>query len=409
MTPMARAPVSWPKRLVSLVAPDGLLLLAAVIALRLDVFRDSLAFARLYPYAVFGVGALLAWRFQRNRLLLALLVLALANAALGMRAGTTAGQVAVRATALLLPLNLAALALLPDRGTFTMAGLLRFGAIVVQVTLVTMFSRTAPAATAVLLAHPLLPAKLMSWAPLPQAALFAFVLAFGFTVVPLILDPNASDRGFVWAIVASFLAVSAHRPSPAPALYLGTAGLILVVSVIEASYLLAYQDGLTQLPARRALTEALQRLGGEYTIAMVDVDHFKRFNDEYGHDVGDQVLRMVAAKLGQVEGGGRAYRYGGEEFAILFPGKAVEETLPYLEAVREAVAETAFTIRGRIRVQHKREQPKGDRPRRRQASITVSIGVAERNSRRGVPDQVIRAADQALYRAKEDGRNRIRS
>jgi len=116
---------------------------------------------------------------------------------------------------------------------------------------------------------------------------------------------------------------------------------------------------------------------------------------------------MVAAKLGQVEGGGKAYRYGGEEFAILFPGKAVEDTLPYLQVVRQAIAETAFTIRGRIRAPRKREAPKGTRPRRRQASITVSLGVAERNGRRDTPDQVIRAADQALYKAKEEGRNRI--
>ena len=406
---MAHAQAGWMKRLVSLVAPDGVLLLAAVIVLRLDALQDSLpAFARFYPYAVFVVGALLAWRFQRNRLLLALLVLALATAAVRMPAGGAAGLVAFRATALLLPLNLAALVLLPDRGILTRGGLLRLGAIVLQLTLVALLSRTAPAATIALLGHPLLPAKLMAGVPLPQAALVAFALALGVTVVPLIFESNATDRGFLWAIVASFLAVTAHRPGPAPAIYLGTAGLVLVVSVIEASYLLAYQDGLTQLPARRALTEALQRLGGQYTIAMIDVDHFKRFNDEYGHDVGDHVLRMVAAKLGHVEGGGRAYRYGGEEFAILFPGKAVEETLPYLEAVREAVADTAFTIRGRIRAQRKREQPKGNRPRRR-TSITISIGVAERNGRRDTPDQVIRAADQALYRAKEDGRNRIRS
>jgi diguanylate cyclase (GGDEF)-like protein len=405
---MAHGQAGWMKRLLSLVAPDGVVLIAAVIAVRLDALRDSLpGFARFFPYAVFIVGALLAWRFQRNRLLLALLVLALATAAVGRPAGEPAGEVAFRATALLLPLNLAALALLPDRGTLTQGGLLRLGAIVLQLILVALFSRTAPAATAALLGHPLLPAALSSWTPLQHPALFAFTLALGGTVVPLIFEPNTMGRGFLWAIVASFLAVTAHRPGPAPAIYLGTAGLVLIVSVIETSYLLAYQDGLTQLPARRALTEALQRLGGQYTIAMIDVDHFKRFNDEYGHDVGDHVLRMVAAKLARVEGGGRAYRYGGEEFAILFPGKAVEETLPHLEAVREAVAESAFTIRGRIRVQRKREQPKGNRPRRRQAFITVSIGVAERNSRRGVPDHVIRAADQALYRAKESGRNRI--
>lgn len=407
---MEHTHAGWLRRLVSLVGPEGVLVLLAVIALRLDALRDTLPpFARFYPYAVFVVGALLAWRFQRNRLLLSLLVLALATAVVGMRTGGTAGHVALRATALLLPLNLAALALLPDRGTLTPVGLLRLGAVLLQVFLVALFSRTAPAATAALLAHPLLPAKLLSWIPLSQPALLAFALALGFTAVPLVFDPNASDRGFVWAIGAAFLAMVAHRPGPDAAIYLGTAGLVLVVSVIEASYLLAYQDGLTHLPARRALTEALQRLGGQYTIAMIDVDHFKRFNDQFGHDVGDQVLRMVAAKLARVEGGGRAYRYGGEEFAILFPGKAVEETLPHLEEVREAIADTAFTLRGRIRLQRRRDQSKGKGSRRRHTSITVSMGVAEKNTRHSVPDQVIRAADQALYRAKEDGRNRLRS
>jgi diguanylate cyclase (GGDEF)-like protein len=407
---MKRTRSGWLKPLVSLIVPDGLLLLAAVLALRLDALRDGLpAFARFYPYAVFVVGALLAWRFQRNRLLLALVALALATAALTTPARGAGALVIIRAAALLLPLNLAALVMLPDRGTLTPTGLLRLGVLAVQVTLVALFSRIAPTETAALLGHPLLPPTWLAWTHLPQPTVLAFVLALGVAVTPLLFEMNATGRGFLWAIVAAFCAATAHHPGPGAAIYLGTAGLILVVSVIEASYLLAYQDVLTELPARRAMTEALLRLGGQYTIAMVDVDHFKRFNDEFGHDAGDQVLRMVAARLARVEGGGRSYRYGGEEFAILFPGKTVEETLPHLNAVRKAVAETPFTIRGRIRVQRRRDQPKSNRPRRRQASITVSIGVAERNSRRADADQVIRAADQALYRAKEEGRNRVRS
>jgi len=79
------------------------------------------------------------------------------------------------------------------------------------------------------------------------------------------------------------------------------------------------------LPSRRALIERLPSLGRRYTVAMVDVDHFKNFNDTYGHDAGDQVLRMVASRLGEVSGGGTAFRYGGEEFTILFPGKGGKE------------------------------------------------------------------------------------
>ena len=383
------------KTWLSLFAPEGMLLFAAVILLRVDALQDSLpAFARFYPQAVFVVGALLAWRFQRSRLLFALLLLALASWGVQARgaAGGGGGRVAFAATAVLLPLNLAGLALLADRGTFTPFGLLRLGAITAQVIVVDMLRRTAPAATLKVLDYALLPAKLFAWSHVSQLALLAFLVALVITAAPLIFEPNATGRGFLWAIVASFLAVNARRFGPQAAVYFGTAGLILVVAVIEASYLLAYQDGLTELPARRALTEALQRLAGQYSVAMVDVDHFKRFNDQYGHDVGDQVLRMVASKLAQVEGGGRAYRYGGEEFAIVFPGKEVEETLPHLEAARESVADATFTIRRRIGV-----------------SITVSIGVAAKDSRHANPEQVIRAADQALYVAKEAGRNRVRS
>src|SRR2546421_12493897 len=98
---------------------------------------------------------------------------------------------------------------------------------------------------------------------------------------------------------------------------------------------MAYQDSLTQLPARRALNEALLRLGSQYTVGMVDVDHFKRINDSHGHDVGDQVLKMVAARLAQVGGGGRAYRYGGEEFAVIFAVRRADQSHPEVEKRRQ--------------------------------------------------------------------------
>src|SRR5439155_1053185 len=105
-----------------------------------------------------------------------------------------------------------------------------------------------------------------------------------------------------WALIPTFLGLSTVRPgNPGfSTFYLATAALILIVAVAEASYHMAYQDSLTGLPARRALNEALLRLGGQYTVAMLDVDHFKRINDHHGHDVGDQVLKMIAAKLAQV-------------------------------------------------------------------------------------------------------------
>jgi len=87
--------------------------------------------------------------------------------------------------------------------------------------------------------------------------------------------------------------------------YSGTAGLVLVFAVLEHGYDIAYRDELTGLPGRRAFNDVMAQLGGTYAIAMCDVDHFKKFNDTYGHDTGDQVLRMVAAQLSQVGGGGQ--------------------------------------------------------------------------------------------------------
>src|SRR3989475_11993340 len=126
---------------------------------------------------------------------------------------------------------------------------------------------------------------------------------------------------------------------------------------------------------------------------MGEVARFNQFNDSYGHDFGDQVLRMVGAKLAQVGGGGRAFRYGGEEFALLFPGKSAEEVLPFLQEVRKAVEETSFTIRGRGRPRKKPESPRTTRATPRSVTITVRIGVAERNGRPHRPDLAGNAAD----------------
>jgi diguanylate cyclase (GGDEF)-like protein len=168
---------------------------------------------------------------------------------------------------------------------------------------------------------------------------------------------------------------------------------------------MAYHDELTGLPARRALNEALQRLNDTYTVAMVDVDHFKKFNDTHGHDVGDQVLRMVAERLGRVDGGGRAFRYGGEEFAVLFPGKSAQESAPHLETLRMAVAGATFTLRGKDRPKRKPES-RGRGGGAGKVTVTVSIGAAQARGS-AVPEEVVKAADRALYRAKEGGRNRV--
>lgn len=187
--------------------------------------------------------------------------------------------------------------------------------------------------------------------------------------------------------------------------------LVLVVSVAQEAYQMAFRDELTGLPGRRALNERLQRLGRQYVIAMADVDRFKAFNDTHGHDVGDEVLRLVASRLRKVGGGGRAYRYGGEEFALVFPGRTLEHCLAHLEAVRKAVEEYPLQLRDKP---HRPKDKELGRQRRGASStptvsVSISIGVAERLEGQRSPEEVIKMADQALYSAKGAGRNCIRS
>jgi GGDEF domain-containing protein len=172
---------------------------------------------------------------------------------------------------------------------------------------------------------------------------------------------------------------------------------------------MAYDDDLTGLPARRALNEALARLRGIYTVAMVDIDHFKRFNDEHGHDVGDQILRMVGARVGEVRGGGRAFRYGGEEFAVLFPGSSLEEAMPHLEAIRASIEGYRMAVRApdRPKSGEKGAKLRGDSSPENHLSVTVSIGACGPKKKARAPAQLIKAADEALYRAKQGGRNRV--
>ena len=242
-------------------------------------------------------------------------------------------------------------------------------------------------------------------------ALLAFFVAAGLLAAGQLLAPTQAGRSFSWALIPAFIGLSVVRPgSPGfSTFYLATSALILIVAVVEASYHMAYQDSLTGLPARRALNEALLRLGGHYSVAMIDVDHFKRINDRHGHDVGDQVLRMIAAKLAQVPGGGKAYRYGGEEFAVIFTGQSAEQCLSDLDELRKTVEDTRFILRARFRSKKKKEKVLTDRGPGERVPVTISIGVAEKTDRHLKSDQVIKAADRALYRAKEGGRNQVRT
>ena len=247
----------------------------------------------------------------------------------------------------------------------------------------------------------------------PVEALAA-LLATGLTLTLLLLRYGRPQQAGQWlGFVCMAWALPRGAQHPVELALMSAAALTsLCISLAHEGFHMAFRDELTGLPGRRALNEKLQRMGRIYTLAMADVDHFKVFNDTHGHDVGDQVLRMVAAQLRRVSGGGHAYRYGGEEFTLVFPGKTAAESMPHLEAVRRAIE--AYQMRLRDKPARPRTDQAGLRRRgarsgrnTRPLRVTVSIGVAERGDALRAPEAVIKAADQALYKAKDGGRNQV--
>ncbi len=181
--------------------------------------------------------------------------------------------------------------------------------------------------------------------------------------------------------------------------------LFSIARLLFYLYTMAYRDELTGLPSRRTLQMDTLNLAEPYSIAMVDIDHFKRVNDRYGHMVGDQVLQYVASLLEKTSGPGKAYRFGGEEFALIFPGKNGDEAIPYLERLREIMAQQPFYLRKKIRPRRKSRKRRSAKNADR-IKVTASIGLADNRSHSG-PQEVIKAADRALYQAKNRGRDRI--
>jgi diguanylate cyclase (GGDEF)-like protein len=401
------------RSLFTLVVPGGLVFFATVILLQFSALKQFVSsLVHIYPSLVATAGILLGWRFNRSRLVFAILILALADRTLlifssGSSGSAGAGLALYNAIAFLLPLNLAALSFTQERGIANVRGLIRLGIIFFQVVLVYVICFFPQLGVVGYLNYQPGSSSGLSRLPLALPAMLAFGVAFFLLAMRFIKRETVLENGFFWALLSVFFALAIGKIGNDSTIYFATAGLVLVISVIETSHSMAFRDELTGIPGRRALDEALLKLTGNYSVAMLDIDFFKKFNDRYGHDVGDQVLRLVASRFAQVSGGGKPYRYGGEEFTVVFPGKTVSETMPHLEKLRKEVAKTRFIVRAGDRRRKKPENPRRVGGPRKRVKITMSIGVAERNQRYGSPPQVIQAADKALYRAKKKGRNRV--
>jgi GGDEF domain-containing protein len=383
-------------RALSLVVPEGLVVLAAVALARfgasIEGFRQV---AEWLPAILLLAGFGLAWRFGRGRLFASLAIIA-----------TFWGWILAGGPWEFRPFLALALALVlltvgwskerGARGVYVLA--LIAGLVLIGGGFLVLMNgdptNIAPSASGPL-----------AWTGLPEwggGALAA--AALGLLVASLIRGDGVA-QGALWATVAGWGALVIEGRAGALTLVAGAAAAV-VTGTLESIYSAAYRDALTGLPSRRALDERLAGLASGVVVAMVDVDHFKQFNDTHGHDTGDQVLRMVAWRLADVRDA-EAFRYGGEEFTLVFNEMSLPDALARLEGARGAVAASKFMLRSGDRPKGKQgKQKRGRDSVRHGLSVTISIGAAARKDGEH-PAALLKRADDALYAAKEAGRDRV--
>lgn len=350
---------------------------------------------RIMPFILLLMGMILAVLFNKSKLFFTLILTILALGVLHVRqADNRFFDLLFFLTGLLVPLNTLFFANTQEKGIFSASGKAKMAMLGLQILLIlyclifqeSWISDMKDASVfPVALQRNLVPDDLV-------------VVLFILTLVIFILrdffkrDSNQSVQFF--SLSSLFMGFLKPDDILWYSLFLCGSGLFHLLTLIQKSYTMAYLDDLTGIPGRRALNEDLQKLSGLFTLAMVDIDHFKQFNDKHGHDVGDEALRHVARTMRKALRGGRLYRFGGEEFTVVYPGRDTAHALINLEEIRRKVETEPLLTRSH------------GKSREKKLCLTVSLGLAENNldSR---PAEVLKLADRALYRAKEHGRNRV--
>jgi diguanylate cyclase (GGDEF)-like protein len=403
-----------PTALLKVLLPAGLICGAYLGRTHVDrLSSDARIILDNLPYLLCLGAVLMAYQFNRSRLMLAAFGVAAFYWAVQEYLQVSLAQPEAWRTYLALSLTLPVLTfyllLLPERGIWNLYGLVFLLAYLLLGLLCMQLGPWLPGVNEATLSY---------YSPHPEQN---YILSLGTTLlaglvllvgtVLLCVRNQEVEATLIGAFSPLCLSLALLHVQYISVAMCTAAALCLVWGLLRSSHSMAYRDELTGLPGRRALNERLKMLGNRYSIAMLDIDHFKRFNDTYGHDVGDEVLKLVASRIGRVGGGGTAYRYGGEEFCVVFPRKDIETALEPLETVREEIARYTMSIRNRsqrpVRAKEGSRRRGATRLGSSQVSVTVSVGVAARSEENSNPDAVLVAADKMLYKAKKAGRNRV--
>lgn len=366
------------------------------------------ALENFMPLSLLSLSVFLSIQFNRSRYSFLVLFIAL-GAAMVFYLPHWQGTAAFSLILIALQLNSGLFIVFKDRSLFSIHGLLRLLFLVLQGGALFYLITRHELLLEEFIQRDLLQLRIyFPWLYVPDVILIAGLLSSLFCITLLLKNNISIYAVFLlaqWALVTLACKLPVYWQLAAPAILLSMVCIMVCLSILLDSHNMAYRDELTGLPSRRALNQKLLSLGRTYTIAMLDIDHFKKFNDTHGHDVGDQVLQMVASKMAKTTGGGIAYRYGGEEFTLVFTGKQPKDAEPHLEKLRITIQDYAMFVREAARPAKKSKKKLKTKTKPKPLSVTMSMGIATRTGQHKTPEQVIKAADKALYRAKGKGRN----
>ncbi len=397
--------------------PVVVLILAAIFIREpaLDLKPDYQQLLNWMPYLTLGIAMLLCFHYNRARLFAVSLALIITCFFIQTELQTSLSEPRAlfiyTSISLALPLMLFSFVFIPDRGLLNRYGFTVIAIIPLLFIISLTVFNTVPKATIVSTINQYFQIRPFENYLLSINATIFYGLVLIVGLYRLYKADDEYYSALLAALIFSFITLAYFALPKISVIMLSIAGVSITLSLLRGAHEMAYRDDLTGLLGRRALNERLKGLGKRYVLAMADVDHFKSFNDTHGHDVGDDVLKMVGRHIAAVKGGGTAYRYGGEEFCIVFAGKDIEYSKPFLETVRTNIEAYRMEIRDTKNRSKSKEDPKKRRGRRKQerkgksVSVTISIGIAAPTDKKVKVEQVLKAADTALYKAKQNGRN----
>lgn len=393
------------RKVVGVLAPITVILVAWALAVKAESFSDATqSLIKVIPYVIALLAIFMSIWYQNSSSFYLVCFILISYIYISISQGHTPMLVeAVTMLSILFPINIVWLSFSKERGIISTYG--KNKAIILLVQLIWVFINIRIKSNT-----PVYQGISQVYIGIKAPAIVLYILAVGILLSCYILKNRYMDLIYVAVLISSIISFYLSNRILLVAIFTSATFVIMVIAMFDVSYSLAFYDTLTGVLSRRALEQELLKIGNrKYYIAMVDLDFFKKINDSYGHDIGDEVLKMVASILNKTLSKAKVFRYGGEEFVVLFTGKSYNEVMSQLERTRRAIERRPFIVRSENRPNEKPEKITNHSKGKGKINITVSIGLAQKTDLYRTGYDVIKKADEALYKSKNSGRNCITS